>query len=215
MARINTDKQSVAQVTVARFVCISYPGERGGIATRGSGAPALEMYSRSGYSYPRARKRRGSEERATAARWRPHPSYGVLARVDRAGTPDVTPLFAAERSAVGCTGEAHTTTHPRSRNGASRGVYLSPPGIGVLLSTQEMADLDRLGSGFRDQVLGIAGTTIAHRQSVPVSAEFIARMVGTHTVWKYTHARPRGALADRSVHRRLPPAHERRQQTRG
>ena len=61
-------------------------------------------------------------------------------------------------------------------------------GIGVLLSTQEMADLDRVGAGFRDQVLGIAGTTIAHRQSVPDSAEFIARMIGTQTVWKYTEA---------------------------
>jgi hypothetical protein len=65
-------------------------------------------------------------------------------------------------------------------------------GIGVMLSTQEMADLERLAPGFRDQVLGIVGTTIAHRQSVPESAERIARMIGTKTVWKYTEAIHRG-----------------------
>jgi conjugal transfer pilus assembly protein TraD len=60
-------------------------------------------------------------------------------------------------------------------------------GISVLLSTQEMADLDRLASGFKDQALGIVATVIAHRQSVPDSAEFIARMIGTQTVPQYTH----------------------------
>lgn len=64
--------------------------------------------------------------------------------------------------------------------------------MSVLLATQEMADLERLAAGFRDQVLGIVGTTIAHRQSVPASAELIARMIGTQTVWKYTEAIHRG-----------------------
>jgi conjugal transfer pilus assembly protein TraD len=59
--------------------------------------------------------------------------------------------------------------------------------VSVLLSTQEMTDLERLAQGFRDQVLGIVGTTIAHRQSVPDSAELIARIVGTHTVQHHTH----------------------------
>jgi GTPase SAR1 family protein len=60
-------------------------------------------------------------------------------------------------------------------------------GITTLLCTQEMADLDRLARGFKDQAMGIVGMTIAHRQSVPESAEFIARMIGTHTVPEYTH----------------------------
>ena len=40
-------------------------------------------------------------------------------------------------------------------------------GLPVLLATQEMADLDRAARGLRDQVLGIVGLKIAHRQDVP------------------------------------------------
>jgi type IV secretory pathway TraG/TraD family ATPase VirD4 len=60
-------------------------------------------------------------------------------------------------------------------------------GISVLLSTQELADLDRAAQGFRDQVLGNTAITIAHRQNVPESAELIARMIGTDTVWQHTY----------------------------
>ncbi len=59
-------------------------------------------------------------------------------------------------------------------------------GVSVLLATQEMADLERAAPGFRDQVLGIIGVKIAHRQDVPVSAELIARMAGTERVWEET-----------------------------
>lgn len=59
-------------------------------------------------------------------------------------------------------------------------------GISVILSTQEMADLERLAKGFRDQVLGNTGFAAIHRQNVPDSAELIARMIGTSTVWKHT-----------------------------
>lgn len=61
-------------------------------------------------------------------------------------------------------------------------------GISVLLCTQELADLERLGPGFRDQILGNTAITLAHRQNVPDSAELIAKIIGTQTVWKYTHA---------------------------
>jgi conjugal transfer pilus assembly protein TraD len=60
-------------------------------------------------------------------------------------------------------------------------------GISVLTATQEMADLQRAAPGFRDQVLGIVGVKIAHRQDVPESAEMIAKMAGTHWVWEETH----------------------------
>ncbi len=56
----------------------------------------------------------------------------------------------------------------------------------MLLSTQELTDLERVAQGFRDQVLGDIGLLLAHRQNVPESAELIARMIGTDTVWKYT-----------------------------
>ncbi len=59
-------------------------------------------------------------------------------------------------------------------------------GISVLVATQEMSDLERAGRGFRDQVLGIVGIKIAHRQDVPASAEMIAQMAGTERVWEQT-----------------------------
>jgi conjugal transfer pilus assembly protein TraD len=59
-------------------------------------------------------------------------------------------------------------------------------GISVLTATQEMADLQRAAPGFRDQVLGIVGVKIAHRQDVPESAEMIAKMAGTRWVWEET-----------------------------
>jgi conjugal transfer pilus assembly protein TraD len=59
-------------------------------------------------------------------------------------------------------------------------------GISVLTATQEMADLQRAAPGFRDQVLGIVGVKIAHRQDVPGSAEMIAKMAGTQWVWEET-----------------------------
>jgi type IV secretory pathway TraG/TraD family ATPase VirD4 len=59
-------------------------------------------------------------------------------------------------------------------------------GVSVLMATQEMADLERAGRGFRDQVLGIVGVKIIHRQDVPASAETIAQMAGTEPVWERT-----------------------------
>jgi hypothetical protein len=67
-------------------------------------------------------------------------------------------------------------------------------GISVLTATQEMADLQRAAPGFRDQVLGIVGVKIAHRQDVPESAEMIAKMAGTQWVWDETR-HVRGLLA--------------------
>jgi conjugal transfer pilus assembly protein TraD len=57
-------------------------------------------------------------------------------------------------------------------------------GVSVLLSTQELADLDRSARGLRDQVLGSTAVKIAHRQEVPASARTIAQMAGMVTVWE-------------------------------
>jgi hypothetical protein len=59
-------------------------------------------------------------------------------------------------------------------------------GVSVLLSTQELADLDRSARGLRDQVLGSTAIKIAHRQEVPASARTIAQIAGTETVWEVT-----------------------------
>jgi conjugal transfer pilus assembly protein TraD len=60
------------------------------------------------------------------------------------------------------------------------------PGVSVLLATQELADLERAGRGFRDQVIGLTAVKIAHRQDVPASAQLISQMAGTERVWDVT-----------------------------
>ena len=67
-------------------------------------------------------------------------------------------------------------------------------GVSVLLATQELADLDRAAPGLRDQVLGNTAVKIAHRQDVPASAQTIAQMAGTETVWEQTYQVGRGPL---------------------
>jgi conjugal transfer pilus assembly protein TraD len=60
------------------------------------------------------------------------------------------------------------------------------PRTPVLVATQELADLDRVAAGFRDQVLGVTAIKIVHRQDVPASAQTIAQMAGTEEVWVET-----------------------------
>jgi type IV secretory pathway TraG/TraD family ATPase VirD4 len=57
-------------------------------------------------------------------------------------------------------------------------------GVGTLLATQELADLDRAAFGLRDQVLGNTALKIAHRQDVPASAQTVAQMAGTEKTWE-------------------------------
>jgi hypothetical protein len=59
-------------------------------------------------------------------------------------------------------------------------------GVPVLLATQELSDLERAGRGFRDQVMGIVGVTIAHRQDVHSSATMISQLAGTEWSWRET-----------------------------
>lgn len=66
--------------------------------------------------------------------------------------------------------------------------------VGVLLATQELADLDRAGPGFRDQVLGDTALKIAHRQDVPSSARMVAELAGTVRVWERSYQESGGRL---------------------
>ena len=59
-------------------------------------------------------------------------------------------------------------------------------GFSLLLATQELADLRAARAELLEQVLGNVETVIAHRQSVPDSAELIARIAGTRTSWRST-----------------------------
>ena len=74
-------------------------------------------------------------------------------------------------------------------------------GISVLLATQELADLERAGRGFRDQVLGITALKLAHRQEVDASALAISRLAGTERGWRETRQLSGLGAGGRSVGR--------------
>ena len=59
-------------------------------------------------------------------------------------------------------------------------------GFSLLLATQELADLRAARAELLEQVLGNVESVIAHRQSVPDSAELIARIAGTRASWRST-----------------------------
>jgi conjugal transfer pilus assembly protein TraD len=59
-------------------------------------------------------------------------------------------------------------------------------GFSLLLATQEVADLRAAAPELLEQVLGNVEAVIAHRQSVPDSAELIARVAGTRPAWSST-----------------------------
>lgn len=69
-------------------------------------------------------------------------------------------------------------------------------GFSLLLATQELADLRSAAPELLEQVLGNVETVVAHRQSVPDSAELIARIAGTRPTWSYSeqlsHSLPTG-----------------------
>jgi len=69
-------------------------------------------------------------------------------------------------------------------------------GFSLLLATQELADLRSAAPALLEQVLGNVETVVAHRQSVPDSAELVARIAGTRPAWSSTeqleHAVPTG-----------------------
>jgi len=69
-------------------------------------------------------------------------------------------------------------------------------GFSLLLATQELADLRAAAPELLEQVLGNVESVVAHRQSVPDSAELIARIAGTRPSWNSTeqlsHAIPTG-----------------------
>ncbi len=60
-------------------------------------------------------------------------------------------------------------------------------GIGVLLSTQELADLAKVDLTFADQVIANTNVKLIHRQEVPDSAELLAGTIGTYSEWEKTY----------------------------
>jgi conjugal transfer pilus assembly protein TraD len=94
-------------------------------------------------------------------------------------------------------------------------------GVGVLLATQELADLDRAARGLRDQVIGNTKVKIAHRQDVPESAATVARLAGTYKQWERSYTiepDPLGGAVRRVTNRlvdtfRAPPETVRSQRT--
>lgn len=59
-------------------------------------------------------------------------------------------------------------------------------GIGVVLATQELADLSRVADGYDAQIVGNVGTVIATRTDWPESCDLLASMAGTERSWEET-----------------------------
>lgn len=93
----------------------------------------------------------------------------VAAAAQRAPVPTLVAID--EFSAIGAAGVARLFGRARAA------------GFSLLLATQELADLRSASDELLDQVLGNVEAVVAHRQSVPDSAELVARIAGTREVW--------------------------------
>jgi hypothetical protein len=60
-------------------------------------------------------------------------------------------------------------------------------GIGSMVSAQEPTDFERAARGLLNQILGSTAVKIVHRLDVPSSADMIAQLAGTETVWEHSH----------------------------
>ena len=123
--------------------------------------------------------------------------YGALgAQLGALAVQDLTSAAGRRLGAAGGLAPATVAIDEFSALGADNVLALlargRESGVGVLLATQELSDLERAGRGFRDQVLGITAVTLAHRQEVHESALAISRMAGTQMVWRETHTLPAG-----------------------
>jgi len=67
-------------------------------------------------------------------------------------------------------------------------------GFACTLAHQTLGDLDRMGSHFRQQVIGNTALKIILRQEYPEDAEVWARMIGTLTGWEMTEQIEQGLL---------------------
>jgi type IV secretory pathway TraG/TraD family ATPase VirD4 len=118
-------------------------------------------------------------------------TYGRLA--GQLGTLAVQDLVtvAGRRLASGTTSRAIVAIDEFSALGSDNVIALlargRESGVGVLLATQELADLDRAARGLREQVLGNTAVKIAHRQDVPESAATVAQMSGRERVWERSY----------------------------
>jgi type IV secretory pathway TraG/TraD family ATPase VirD4 len=59
--------------------------------------------------------------------------------------------------------------------------------IGALVSAQEPTDFERAAPGLLNQIFGSTAVKVIHRLDVPSSAEMIAQLAGTETVWEQSH----------------------------
>jgi type IV secretory pathway TraG/TraD family ATPase VirD4 len=132
-------------------------------------------------------------------------TYGGLAAM--LGTLAVADLTAASGARLAAWPDQHSQalvaidefSALRSDNLLSLLVRGREAGIGVMLATQELADLNRAGAGVRDQVLGDTALKIAHRQDVPESARAVAELSGTIETWERSYQHRPGARGARHL----------------
>jgi conjugal transfer pilus assembly protein TraD len=123
-------------------------------------------------------------------------------RLERHRAPPLATVAIDEFSALG--GDQVLALIARGRGSA----------VSVLLATQELADLERAGRGFADQVVGSTALKLIHRQEVPRSVDLVARMAGTHEEWEHTYALGAGPLGDGRLGAHASPRGTRRRTRR-
>jgi hypothetical protein len=106
---------------------------------------------------------------------------------ERAGAPDQVPATVAIDEFSGLGADHVMALISRGRSA----------GVSVLLATQELADLDRVARGFRQQVIGSTAVKIAHRQDVAESAWEVARLSGSERVWERSWSHPEALAGGR------------------
>lgn len=72
---------------------------------------------------------------------------------------------------------------------------------GMVLATQELADLARVREGFADQIVGLTNTKLILRQEVATTAETLARTIGTRTVVKASRQTDGSSMGSRHTGR--------------
>ena len=76
-------------------------------------------------------------------------------------------------------------------------------GIGVLVTTQEFADMARNARGLMEQIVGNTTLKLAHRQDVPASARTVAELAGTYKAWEHTYRQDGAFGSTRGSTRRI------------
>ena len=192
LASLGPDQLSAVRGLETRLAIISESHAGGYLAPGGSGTIELQsaLRDREVVLFSLNSSRYGKLAAQVGALVAQDLNAAMGSRLERGGGVEPVLIAIDELSALGA---EHVL------NLVARGREASFP---VVAATQELADLERVARGLGDQLLGIPGIKIAHRQDLPESAKRIAEIAGTERVWEHTyHTDRRALLPDRDTGR--------------